>query len=53
MQCEMLELLGGSGERPWCPNDIQGVLDDVQFTAEELGGFAEMPVAGSPTAISP
>lgn len=47
MPTEMLNLIGGSGEKPWSPNDVRDVaLEDVEYTAEELEAFDVMP-AGS------
>jgi hypothetical protein len=44
MQSEMLNLVGGSGERPWSPKDVREVsYEDLEYTSAELKAFAEMP----------
>lgn len=37
MQTEMLNLVGGSGEKPWSPKDVrEAPFEDIEYTAEEL-----------------
>lgn len=47
MQCEMLDLVGGSGEKPWSPKDVREVpYEDIEYTPEELERITALP-AGS------
>ena len=45
MQCEMLDLVGGSGEKPQSPTAPSAPSwDDTEYGAEELEAFAAAPV---------
>lgn len=44
MQTELLNLLGGSGEKPWSPKDVrEAAYEDIEYTPGELEAFAAMP----------